>query len=155
MSQTSPLEPRAPLAYLSVSHLSGNIHMRVDLQSSANSSDPQYMLCPHAASSILDEFQAWLLKEQAQVLPKSPIGQAIAYALRHWQALCRYTEDGILDIDNNLAERLVKLPAILRKNALFVGSEEGGHRAGYHARHDQHRSPRDVNFGRNLRFPAF
>jgi transposase len=63
------------------------------------------------------------------VLPKSPIGQAFTYTLNQWQALCRYTEDGILDIDNNLAERLVKLPAILRKNALFVGSEEGGHRA--------------------------
>ena len=32
-------------------------------------------------------------------------------------------------IDNNLAERMVKLPAILRKNSLFVGSESGGHRA--------------------------
>jgi transposase len=78
---------------------------------------------------ILDEFQAWLRKEQILVLPKSPIGQAFTYTLNQWQALCRYTEDGILDIDNNLAERLVKLPAILRKNALFVGSEEGGHRA--------------------------
>src|SRR5262249_25341301 len=32
----------------------------------------------------------WLEAEQPNVLPKSPIGQAIAYALRHWQALTRY-----------------------------------------------------------------
>ena len=63
------------------------------------------------------------------MLPKSPIGQAFTYTLSQWQALCRYTEDGALDIDNNLAERMVKLPAILRKNSLFVGSESGGQRA--------------------------
>jgi transposase len=34
-----------------------------------------------------------------------------------------------LGIDNNLAERLMKLPAIGRKNWLFVGSETGGERA--------------------------
>jgi transposase len=78
---------------------------------------------------VLNEFQTWLRREQILVLPKSPIGKAFTYTLNQWPALCRYTEDGVLDIDNNLAERLVKLPAILRKNALFVGSEEGGHRA--------------------------
>lgn len=78
---------------------------------------------------VLKEFQAWLKREQILVLPKSPIGQAFTYTLNQWDALCRYTDDGVLDIDNNLAERLVKLPAILRKNSLFVGSEEGGHRA--------------------------
>ncbi len=41
----------------------------------------------------------------------------------------RLPEDGALAIDNNLAERMVKLPAIFRKNSLFVGSESGGHRA--------------------------
>ena len=34
-----------------------------------------------------------------------------------------------LSIDNNLAERLMKHPAIGRKNFLFVGSETGGDRA--------------------------
>jgi transposase len=81
------------------------------------------------ALPILSAFETWLKQEQANVLPKSPIGQAFTYTLNQWQALCRYTEDGALDIDNNLAERMVKLPAILRKNALFVGSESGGHRA--------------------------
>lgn len=63
------------------------------------------------------------------MLPKSPIGKAFTYTLNQWTALCRYTEDGALAIDNNLAERLMKLPAIGRKNFLFVGSETGGDRA--------------------------
>ena len=78
---------------------------------------------------ILADFKAWLTKEHDNVLPKSLIGKAFTYTLNQWQALCRYTQDGALSIDNNLAERTVKLPAIGRKNWLFVGSENGGDRA--------------------------
>ena len=81
------------------------------------------------AIPILHAFETWLKKEQENVLPKSLIGQAFTYTLNQWQALCRYTEDGALDIDNNIAERMVKLPAIGRKNWLFVGSQTGGDRA--------------------------
>ena len=59
----------------------------------------------------------------------SEINKAFTYTLNQWDALRRYTEDGCLSIDNNLAERQVKLPAIGRKNWLFVGSECGGDRA--------------------------
>jgi transposase len=67
-----------------------------------------------------------LQEQQAQVLPKSPIGQAIAYALRHWQALTRFTEHGWLNIDNNAAERALRGIAVGRKNWLFAGSDKGG-----------------------------
>jgi hypothetical protein len=78
---------------------------------------------------LLDQMHAWLTEQQKQALPKSLIGQAIGYALNQWQALCRYSSDGTLDIDNNASERLMKLVAIGRKNYLFVGSDEGGRRA--------------------------
>ena len=78
---------------------------------------------------VLNAFEIWLKKEQPNVLPKSLIGKAFTYTLNQWQALCRYTESGALAIDNNLAERMMKLPAIGRKNWLFVGSELGGQRA--------------------------
>ncbi len=81
------------------------------------------------AVPILNDFEAWLEREHTRVLPKSLIGKAFTYTRNQWQALCRYTEDGALDIDNNAAERLMKLPAIGRKNFLFVGSEAGGDRA--------------------------
>src|SRR4030042_5906472 len=63
-----------------------------------------------------------------QVLPKSPIGQAIGYAQGQWQALNRYLDDGILSIDNNLAERVLRTVAIGRQNWLFVGHDNGGGR---------------------------
>jgi transposase len=81
------------------------------------------------AVPILDEFEAWLEKERSTVLPKSPIGKALTYTRNQWTALRRYTEDGVLAIDNNAAERAMKLPALGRKNWLFVASRTGGDRA--------------------------
>jgi transposase len=78
------------------------------------------------ALPIWTAFRAWLLEQQSAVLPKSPIGQAIGYTLGNWDALVRYTEVGLLAIDNNAAEREMKRIAIGRKNFLFVGSDAGG-----------------------------
>ncbi len=62
-------------------------------------------------------------------LPKSPTGQAIAYAHSNWAALCRYPERGVLSIDNNLAERMLHAQALGRKNGTFLGSDRGGRTA--------------------------
>jgi len=81
------------------------------------------------ALPILDEFRQWLDEEAGSVLPKSPLAKALTYTLNQWTALRRYTEDGRLSIDNNISERTVKVPAIGRKNWMFVASENGGRRA--------------------------
>jgi hypothetical protein len=81
------------------------------------------------ALPVLEMFRTWLDQQWLQVLPKSPIGEAISYALNQWPALIRYTESGILSIDNNVAEREMKRIAIGRKNWLFFGSEKGGETA--------------------------
>jgi hypothetical protein len=85
------------------------------------------------AAARLEQFKAWLHAQQAEhggpVLPKSPMGQAITYALNQWEALCAYTTDGDLAIDNNAAENALRRVAIGRKNWLFCGSDNGGHTA--------------------------
>ena len=78
---------------------------------------------------ILDDIKTYLETERENVLPKSPIGQAIAYALSNWEALARYTEDGDLEIDNNGAERSLRGVAVGRKNWMFYGSDNGGQTA--------------------------
>src|SRR5262249_21477612 len=75
---------------------------------------------------ILTALCQWLREQGTAVLPKSPFGQAVTYALNNWKALVRYTEAGILAIDNNAAEREMKRIAIGRKNWLFTGSDRGG-----------------------------
>jgi len=89
----------------------------------------RYQLRQQKSQSILTALQVWLTAQQPQVLPKSLIGQAIAYTLRHWQALLRYVDDGFLDIDNNVAERTLRHIAIGRKNWLFAGSAKGAETA--------------------------
>ena len=80
---------------------------------------------------ILDKLKAWLDHEdQQRVLPKSPIGEAIGYALNHWAALERYLEAGFLEIDNGASERAMKPVALGRKNWLFAGSDDGGQDGG-------------------------
>ena len=78
---------------------------------------------------VLNTFKAWLDREVHAILPKSALGVAILYTLKNWDALCRYTETGYLEIDNNLAERCMRPIALGRKNYLFVGSERAGHAA--------------------------
>lgn len=81
----------------------------------------------------MEQFKAWLEGLQAArggpVLPKSPMGQAITYALNQWKALCVYTTHGGLNIDNNAAENALRRIALGRKNWLFAGSDNGGRTA--------------------------
>ena len=75
---------------------------------------------------LLEAMKSWLEKQRDDVLPKSPMGEAITYTVNQWSALNVYTRDGNLAIDNNRAERAVKPFAIGRKNWLFFGSDRGG-----------------------------
>ena len=81
------------------------------------------------AKPILAEIKTVLEEYKNQVLPKSPIGKAITYSLNQWEALNRYVDDPMLEIDNNLAERLLRMVVIGRKNYMFAGSEAGAWRA--------------------------
>ena len=78
---------------------------------------------------ILADIKSYLKREQPNVLPKSPEGQAIAYTLSNWDALERYCTDGDLEIDNNAAERSLRGVAIGRRNWAFFGSDRGGRTA--------------------------
>jgi transposase len=81
------------------------------------------------AVPILGRLREELVRLSSKLLPKSALAQAVTYALNQWQALCRYTEDGRLNIDNNVSERRLRDQAIGRKNWMFLGSDEAGPRA--------------------------
>jgi transposase len=81
------------------------------------------------AKPILAQFKDWLEDRLRELAPKVPTAKAIGYALKNWQALERYTEDGRLEIDNNRSERAIRPLAIGRKNWLFLGSPRGGQAA--------------------------
>jgi hypothetical protein len=57
------------------------------------------------------------------------MAEAIGYALNQWRELTLFLADGAVPIHNNLAEQQMKRIALLRKNALFVGTARGGETA--------------------------
>ena len=80
---------------------------------------------------IIDLYHTWLQTHRATVTDKTDIAKAKDYTLNHWDALTRFLKKGTYPIDNNADEQQAKKIAMLRKNSLFVGSEESGKRACY------------------------
>ncbi|HEY2588099.1 MAG TPA: IS66 family transposase [Tepidisphaeraceae bacterium] len=78
---------------------------------------------------VLARLEKFLREQKETALPQSKFGQAIGYALNHWEELLRYTTDGALEIDNNRSERTLRPVAIGRKNWMFFGSDRGGETA--------------------------
>lgn len=75
---------------------------------------------------LLDSMRTWLEAALAKLSRKSDTAAAIRYALSRWSALTRYVDNGQLEIDNNAAERTLRVVALGRKNFLFAGSDAGG-----------------------------
>lgn len=86
---------------------------------------------------LVDALREVLHTALRRLSPKSDMARAIAYGTKRWPALCRFLNDGRLEIDNNIAERALRGVAIGRRNWLFAGSRAGGERAARHL----HRHP--------------
>jgi len=78
---------------------------------------------------LLNELGKWMAETYKTILPKSPLGKAMAYCIPRWDNLMNYLKDGSLEIDNNLAENAIRPIALGRKNYLFAGSARGAERA--------------------------
>jgi len=77
---------------------------------------------------IFDQLGEYLKKELLVVLPKSPIGKAIAYSLNRWTKLEQFLVDARVEIDTNLLENKIRPLALGRKNYLFAGNDEAAQR---------------------------
>ena len=80
----------------------------------------QAQSAPHVTA-----LKSFLEKQLTRVSRKSPIAEAIRYALNHWQGLIRFLDDGRIDLDSNIIERSMRPQALTRKNALFAGHDDG------------------------------
>ncbi|NOJ79204.1 IS66 family transposase [Myxococcus xanthus] len=78
------------------------------------------------SAPVLAKLHDWLETQATRHLPKSPLGQAISYALKQWEALTRFVENERLPLDNNRSEAALRKAALGRKNFLFVGHEAAG-----------------------------
>ena len=98
------------------------------VEKQARSSPPErrVALRQAAAAPVFHDLEAWLREQLARISGKSPLAAAIRYALTRMERMRSYLDNGILELDNNTAERGMRTIALGRKNYLFVGSEAGG-----------------------------
>ena len=75
---------------------------------------------------ILDALFPKLQTLSQQCMANSPLGEAISYTMKLRHGLGVFLTDGRVEMDNNQVENTIRPLALLRKNALFAGSEFGG-----------------------------
>lgn len=88
--------------------------------------DAHQVLRDEESRPIAEEIETWIDTRTDTVPPKSPLGQALSYARNQRDQLRVFLTDPKIPLDNNIAERALRVIAVGRKNFLFVGHEEGG-----------------------------
>jgi len=101
----------------------------IEAEVTGHSAEMRRRVRQEQAVPILDGLRNWFQEQRRRLSSKTNLAKALQYALTRWEALCLYTTDGRIGIDNNPAERALRGIAITRKNFLFLGSEAGGERA--------------------------
>ena len=82
-----------------------------------------------ALPELLDSFFTWAEITERKLSTKSALAEALRYAITRRAALTRFATNARLEADNNIAENAIRGIALGRRNWLFAGSDEGGHRA--------------------------
>jgi transposase len=73
---------------------------------------------------IVRKIWRWIDARSGKHSPASKMGKAISYATKQRTKLERFLIDPKLVLDNNCAERALRITALGRKNSLFAGSAE-------------------------------
>ena len=73
----------------------------------------------------VEELHLWLQDRLSRLPGWSDLAKAMRYALRHWDGLILFLDDGRLEMDTNVVERAIRPVTITRKNSLFAGSDAG------------------------------
>ena len=78
---------------------------------------------------VMTKLKAWMKQQlkDKQVEPNSRLGGAFDYLLKRWQALTRFLHVPGAALDNNAAERALKMILRYRKNSLFYANQHGAY----------------------------
>jgi hypothetical protein len=114
---------RSPLAEEALRRI-GELYT-IEAEIRGHSAEERRAVRQERSKPIVDALHAWLGVQLERVSGKSALAEAIRYALRHWQGLVLFLEDGRLELDTNTVERAIRPIALGRKNALFAGSGGG------------------------------
>jgi transposase len=102
---------------------------RYDAEAEARGLTPEERLRVHQEHSqpVMSTLHAWFEAQFAEkkVEPNSGLGEAITYALRHWDRLTLFLRQAGAPLDSNLVERALKKCILHRKNSLFYKTANG------------------------------
>jgi len=102
-----------------------------DKQAEDQGLDAQQRLLYHQQHSAkpMAELKAWMDRKMAakEVEPNSSLGEAIGYMQKRWDRLTLFLRKPAAPLDNNIAERALKLVIRHRNNSLFYKTENGAH----------------------------
>ena len=87
--------------------------------------DEKLKIRQERSKPTIENLKDWLDLHCEQVLPSSPTGKAISYALGQWDKMIVFLESGYVPIDNNFIERRIRPFTIGRNNWVFSVSQEG------------------------------
>jgi len=74
---------------------------------------------------LLGAIKEYLDSLSLAALPKSPLGEAVSYALRGWESLCVFIEHGLVELSNAGIEQQIRPVALGRNNWFYAGNERG------------------------------
>ena len=83
------------------------------------SADERHAVRRDNSRPIVDGLEMWLREKLDCVSRKSKLAEAIRYALSRWDGLCRFIEDGRVEIDSNVVERSIR-PIALNRTHLVM-----------------------------------
>lgn len=75
---------------------------------------------------IADELHRFILGEYKKQRPAGNVGQALGYTLNQWDKIRHCLSQGVLEIDTNLVENMIRPTKLGMKNWMFLGSLETG-----------------------------
>ncbi len=81
---------------------------------------------PDILQDLLEKLEE--ISSRKDLLPKSPLAQAVGYALNEYSAICDIFKRGDTALDNNYIERIQRYISLSRRNSMFFGSHEGARR---------------------------
>jgi len=77
------------------------------------------------SSPVTRQFHAWLEALAPNVVPQSPLGKAVHYALGQWPKLTVFLQHPVVPLDNNRCENAIRPFVIGRKGWMFSDTVKG------------------------------
>ena len=118
-----PPSARAPIATEALARIKRLYDTEADIR--GLSPEVRRALRQQHARPEVEALKLWFEACLAQVSQSGKIAEAIRYGLNRWEGLCRFLDDGRIEIDSNTVERSIRGLALNRKNALFAGHDRG------------------------------